>query len=103
MCHSALISRPLLFLHPPLNFPFSLSPPLPSFALYAPLSAPPSFPSHSSSLLLPLSSPEGMSKCMVEWRREVGLALPNSISEKLELREACLPLQSKRWPAFTVS
>lgn len=77
---------------------------LPSLSSHFPLFSPsllctlyPSFiaslspSSHSrTSFFLPLSSPEGMSKCMVEWRREVGLALPNSISEKLELREACL-------------
>ncbi len=85
--------------------------PFPSFLHFPPLHFTPLFhpfslslSSHScTSFSLPLSSPEGMSKCMVEWRREVGLALPNSISEKLELREACLPSESKRWPAFTVS
>lgn len=41
-----------------------------------------------------------MSKCMVEWRRELGLALPNSISEKLELGEARLQSDGERWPAF---
>ena len=99
----------------PFPFQFSSSlppvfpsfPPHPSFALYAPLpSLPPlSLSSHScTSFSLPLSpslcSPEGMSKCMVEWRREVGLALPNSISEKLELREACLPSQSTALACF---
>lgn len=80
------------------SFSGAISPPLTSFALYAPLPLfhpfplPP--PSRASSSLA-LSSPEGMSKCMVEWRREVGLALPNSISEKLGLREAWLPSESE--------
>ena len=101
------LSRPAL-LHFPSSSLHSSSPLLctlrPS-SLFHPLSLslPPSLlPSHSPylSLSLLLSSPEGMSKCMVEWRREVGLALPNSISEKLELREACLSSESERWPAF---
>lgn len=64
-------------------------------------------PFHHSSLIRPtpvprtFSSQEGKSKCMVERRGEVGPALPNSISEKLQLRGA--PSEGKRRPAFTAS
>lgn len=48
-----------------------------------------------------LPHPQGMSECMVEWRREVGLALQNSISEEHGLRGARLPPKSRRRPPFT--
>lgn len=68
----------------PPSFHRTYSPPLPRF-----LQLPPSL------------APQGMSECTVEWRREVGLALPNSISEEHELRGARLPPKSRRGSAFT--
>lgn len=69
--------------------------PFPTFLLSPPLHfIPPLFHCCFPLLYLtlpPSLAPEGMSKFMVEWRREVGLALPNSISEKPEFREACCP------------
>lgn len=67
---------------------------------------PPSFhrtysPPVSCSSLPPSLAPQGMSECTLEWRREVGLALPNSISEEHELRGAGLPPKSRRRSAFT--
>lgn len=53
-----------------------------------------------TSFFLLFSSPKGMSKNTLEWRREVGLAPPNSISDKPELGEACLPSESRCWPVL---
>lgn len=65
-----------------------------SIAVTPPLPLSPLFPAALLSL-----APQGMSECTVEWRREVGLALPNSISEEHGLRGG-LPPKGRCRPAF---
>lgn len=87
--------------------PFALCPP----SFKPPPHPPPlslSLPSHSGTSFLP-PPPEGMTKCMVEWRREVGPALPKFYFRETRARRsmsaaaATAAAQQTLWPVFTVS
>lgn len=90
--------------------PFALCPPLSSTPPPPPSSL--SLPSHSGTSFLP-PPPEGMTKCMVEWRREVGPALPKfyfretrarrSMSAAAAAAAVTAAAQQTLWPVFTVS
>lgn len=75
-----------------LSFSISLHP----FPSFLPRSYSPSPPFPAA----PSLSPRGMSQCTLEWRREVGLALRNSISEEQGLRGALPPPKGCCWPPF---